>query len=151
PMTEKARLAPGSPCTNCSKCCTNPSFMGTLKATGEDVERWRREGRQDILRFADVVGPRNDPWADLWIDSQAPDHRDSERFRCPFVRKRRWADNLRAVPLADLYALLLAQRADGAMQQLLETLACAARRVEEQHAAGFDTGALPGVRHIAWH
>ena len=63
--------------------------MGTLKATGEDVKRWRREGRQDILRFADVLGPRNDPWADLWIDGQALDHRNLERFRCPFVRKVR--------------------------------------------------------------
>ena len=88
-MTEKPRLPPGSPCTNCGKCCTNPSFMGTLKATGEDVKRWRREGRQDILRFAHVLGSRNDPWADLWIDSQAPDHRDPERYRCPFVRKVR--------------------------------------------------------------
>ena len=55
----------------------------------QDVKRWRREGRQDILRFAHVLGSRNDPWADLWIDSQAPDHRDPERYRCPFVRKVR--------------------------------------------------------------
>src|SRR6516225_7790612 len=86
---DKPRLPPGSPCTNCGKCCTKPSLMGTLMATGEDVKRWRREGRQDILRFAHLLGSRNDPWADLWIDSQAPDHRDPERYRCPFVRKVR--------------------------------------------------------------
>ena len=49
-MSEK--LPPGSPCTNCGKCCTNPDFMRSLDATGDDVKRWRREGRQDILRFA---------------------------------------------------------------------------------------------------
>ena len=79
-MTEK--LPPGSPCTNCGKCCTNTSFMGTLSATGDDVKRWRREGRCDILRFAWVLGPPKDPWADLWVD-----HNGDERERCPFIRK----------------------------------------------------------------
>lgn len=59
--------------------------MGTLEATGEGVERWRREGRHDILRFAYVLGRPNDPWADLWIDAQTGE----ERLRCPFVRKIR--------------------------------------------------------------
>ena len=57
--------------------------MGSLQATGEDVKRWQREGRQDILRFAFVMGEPSDPWADLWIDG------DRERERCPFVRKVR--------------------------------------------------------------
>lgn len=26
-------------CTRCGKCCTNPSYMGSLQATGEDVKR----------------------------------------------------------------------------------------------------------------
>jgi Fe-S-cluster containining protein len=82
--TPKSKLPPGSPCTNCGKCCTNPSFMGTLQATGDDVKRWRREGRDDILRFAGVIGPRSDPHADLWIDETG-----IERERCPFVRKVR--------------------------------------------------------------
>jgi uncharacterized protein len=70
-------LPPGSPCTNCGKCCTNPSFMGTLTATVDDVKRWRREGRRDILRFEDG--------GDLWVDRETGD----ERSRCPFVRKVR--------------------------------------------------------------
>jgi|SRR6516164_8874653 len=83
---EPKRLPPGSPCTNCGKCCTNPAFMGTLQATGEDVKRWRRQRRHDILRFASVLGPPEDPWADLWVD----DERDGlEHERCPFVRKVR--------------------------------------------------------------
>jgi Fe-S-cluster containining protein len=58
--------------------------MGTLQATGEDVKRWRREGRQDILRFASVLGPSDDPSADLWVDEEG-----LGRERCPFVRKVR--------------------------------------------------------------
>jgi uncharacterized protein len=84
-MSEKRQLPPGSPCTNCGKCCTNPSFMGTLSATGDDVKRWRRERRHDILRFASVLGDRADPYADLWVDEET----GNERERCPFVRKVR--------------------------------------------------------------
>ena len=83
-QTTPNRLPPGSPCTNCGRCCTNPSYMGTLTATGADVQRWRHERRADILRFAHVLGPRNDPWADLWVDEEG-----RERLRCPFVRKVR--------------------------------------------------------------
>jgi Fe-S-cluster containining protein len=71
------------PCTNCGKCCTNSSFMETLEATGDDVKRWRREGRDDILRFAEVLGPPDNPYADLWVEGAG------ERSRCPFVRKVR--------------------------------------------------------------
>jgi Fe-S-cluster containining protein len=89
-MTEPPKLPPGSPCTNCGKCCTNSSFMGSLSATEADVRRWRREGRDDILRFAAVLGPGGASlpgggFADLWIDQQT----GNERERCPFVRKVR--------------------------------------------------------------
>jgi Fe-S-cluster containining protein len=57
--------------------------MGSLKATGKDVRRWRREGRDDILRYAYVLGDESDPWADLWIDDRTGD----EKMKCPFVRK----------------------------------------------------------------
>jgi len=84
------RLPPGSPCTNCGKCCTNESYMLTLSATQEDVERWQAEGREDILRFVSVLGPfgyllPGPAYADLWIDERT----GNERSRCPFVRKVR--------------------------------------------------------------
>ena len=61
-------------CNQCGRCCTNPSYMGSMHATDEDVARWKREGRADILRFV---------WMnDLWVDE-----RGVERERCPFVRK----------------------------------------------------------------
>jgi Fe-S-cluster containining protein len=74
-MTDQPKLPPGSPCTNCGKCCTNRSFMGSMSATIEDVERWGREGRDDILAYEDG--------GDLWIKD------GEELYRCPFVRKVR--------------------------------------------------------------
>jgi hypothetical protein len=44
--------------------------MGSLTASGEDVIRWQREGRTDILAFASVMGPPGDPFADLWDGSE---------------------------------------------------------------------------------
>ncbi len=38
-----------APRERCGKCCTNPNYMGSLQASGEDVKRWIREGREDIL------------------------------------------------------------------------------------------------------
>jgi Fe-S-cluster containining protein len=80
------QLPPGSPCSNCGKCCTNTSYMGTLQADGEDVKRWEREGRDDILRYVSVLGPDENPWGDLWVDSE---NDFVEKLRCPFVRKVR--------------------------------------------------------------
>lgn len=58
--------------------------MGSLSATGADVRRWIRERRWDILKWAAVLGPEDDPFADLWIADDG-----EERLRCPFVRKDR--------------------------------------------------------------
>jgi Fe-S-cluster containining protein len=52
--------------------------MGTLSATVDEVKRWRREGRYDILRYESA--------GDLWVDSERDDR---ELERCPFVRKVR--------------------------------------------------------------
>lgn len=81
--SDAERLPPGSPCTQCGKCCTNDRYMLNLTAEGEDVLRWRREGRVDILRFVEVIGPPESPYADLWIDQDSGD----ERSRCPFVQQ----------------------------------------------------------------
>lgn len=75
------------PCTQCGRCCTNPSFMGTMQASPEDVKRWKREKRSDILAWAYILGPtahkRGFGFADLWINPKT----DIEAERCPFVRK----------------------------------------------------------------
>lgn len=56
--------------------------MMTLTATARDVARWRREGRNDILRYVAKVGPG---FYDLWVDDGV------ELSRCPFLRKDRGA------------------------------------------------------------
>jgi len=73
-------------CTRCGKCCLNEHYMMTLTATARDVARWRREGREDILRYAAKVGPG---FYDLWIDDGI------ELSRCPFLRKERSAATYR--------------------------------------------------------
>ena len=75
-------------CTQCGRCCTNPSFMKTLPATGDDVKRWRKGGRADILEWCSVLGDDANPYADLWISPRTGD----EASRCPFVRKIRGQD-----------------------------------------------------------
>jgi Fe-S-cluster containining protein len=59
--------------------------MGSLVASGEDVKRWMREWRWDILQWVEVIGGEDDPFGDLWVDEE----RQIEAVRCPFVRKDR--------------------------------------------------------------
>src|SRR5215470_7590213 len=72
-------------CSRCGKCCTTPHVPGTFTATGEDVKRWIREGRDDILECIDILGPPEDPYADLWYSPVTGE----DVSRCPFVRKGR--------------------------------------------------------------
>ena len=66
------------PCSQCGRCCL---MLGAeITATQEDVARWVKEGRQDILRYADVYETLG---ADLWFSPKTGD----EIGRCPFVRK----------------------------------------------------------------
>jgi Fe-S-cluster containining protein len=80
------RPLPGSPCSQCGKCCTN--LYGTFEATGEDVRRWRKEGRKDILANVMLLGPRWDPWGDF-IGT------DGQTERCPFLHKIRGSKRYR--------------------------------------------------------
>lgn len=75
-------------CTQCGRCCTNPRFMGSLQATGDDILRWQVEGREDILAYAVILGHPDDPFADLWVSPRTGE----EASRCPFVRKIRGQD-----------------------------------------------------------
>jgi Fe-S-cluster containining protein len=80
------------PCTQCGRCCTDERFMGTLSVRSQDVRRWRRQKRHDILRFVEVLGTFAEHmgmgYADVWIDPVT----GNERKRCPFVRKARNQD-----------------------------------------------------------
>lgn len=76
-------------CRRCGKCCLDESFMGTLSATKEDIERWIIEDRWDILNYCDIYYHTNSEilGGDLWIDPSG-----REYLQCPFVRKIRDKD-----------------------------------------------------------
>jgi len=68
-------------CKRCGKCCVK--FTGTLSATKEDILRWRKEGRDDIIAYVYFMG---DDWGDLFFH---PETGGEIHDRCPFLRKIR--------------------------------------------------------------
>lgn len=59
-------------CLCCGECCE--AFGGHLNASRSDLERWRREGREDLLSRVNRLG-----W--IWVD---PLTKQPEK-RCPFL------------------------------------------------------------------
>lgn len=63
-----------SRCACCGNCCE--AFGGHLNASKHDLERWRHEGREDLLSRVNRLG-----W--IWVDPVTKDRED----RCPFILK----------------------------------------------------------------
>ncbi len=61
------------------------------------------------------------------------------------LSKRVWTDDFPAIALAEFVAFVVAHRAGGALQELLDVAAGGGRSVEKQDAAGV----LPGMRDVA--
>lgn len=59
-------------CTCCGNCCT--AFGGHLNASRGDLERWRREGREDLLSRVNRLG-----W--IWMAPQT----GQPEGTCPFL------------------------------------------------------------------
>ena len=59
-------------CLCCGECCK--SFGGHLHASEHDLERWRREGRADLLSRVNRLG-----W--IWVDPETKQLEES----CPFI------------------------------------------------------------------
>lgn len=76
-MNSKARKRPM--CSMCGKCCKEGGSELTM--TPSDYRRWKRQGRQDILRYARLSAQPDH--GDLWIDSKTGE----ELFRCPFLKE----------------------------------------------------------------
>ena len=68
PGTESQELG----CLCCGKCCK--SFGGHLHAYQHDLDRWRREGRDDLLSRVNRLG-----W--IWVDPETKQLEES----CPFI------------------------------------------------------------------
>ncbi|MCK4313641.1 YkgJ family cysteine cluster protein [Candidatus Bathyarchaeota archaeon] len=67
-------------CEKCGRCCRNTKWTVNLNSrlVREDIERWRREGRQDILQYV------------LVFEGLGGDLLDLNRMflsTCPFLKK----------------------------------------------------------------
>lgn len=63
-----------SRCACCGNCCV--AFGGHLNASKHDLDRWRKEGREDLLSRVNRLG-----W--IWVDPETKERED----RCPFILK----------------------------------------------------------------
>jgi Fe-S-cluster containining protein len=62
----------------CGYCCRAPIALIVML---EDYERWKRQGRSDILRYASAR--TSEGCGTLWIDAD----KDKELSYCPFLKK----------------------------------------------------------------
>lgn len=70
----RARPPPPRGCRGCGTCCE--LFGGHLRACRTDLDRWRAEGRDDLLR-------RTSPLGRLWLDPAT----GRTVARCPFLAR----------------------------------------------------------------
>ncbi|MBT3296843.1 MAG: hypothetical protein HN919_18470 [Verrucomicrobia bacterium] len=73
----------GFKCKQCGHCCLNLNAFATC-ASEEDVERWAREGRDDILEWVVPVALGDVIVAyDVWLDPETGEDVD----RCPWLQR----------------------------------------------------------------
>ena len=74
-----------SNCKRCGFCCKY--YEGLLWAEREDIERWKKEKRYDILKYIESVEVNGEIlyFDELWTNPKTGD----ETFKCPFLRKVR--------------------------------------------------------------
>lgn len=69
-------------CVQCGRCCMD--YGGFLSATDEDIVRWKREGRHNILEKVKIIrsGERVIA-AELWFNPIS----GREYIYCPFLKR----------------------------------------------------------------
>ncbi len=71
-------------CEQCGNCCLNLYDAFATCATEEDIQLWRKEGREDILEWVDPISVGSGEFVyDIWISPKTGE--DVER--CPWLRK----------------------------------------------------------------
>ncbi len=74
----------GFKCKQCGRCCINLRDAFETCATEEDVQRWEKEGREDILAWVDPIPLGEEHFVyDIWISPTTGD----DVPRCPWLRK----------------------------------------------------------------
>lgn len=72
-MLEEPRPLPKFECHRCGMCCI--ILWGSFEATQNDLKRWRREGRDDILKHVTMRTDGASEWGEFTTKA------------CPFLRK----------------------------------------------------------------
>jgi len=67
-------------CKKCGKCCFK--YFKSIKATPDDIERWKRQGRTDILKYVldepiDVESYLDNSMIEMFLDEDI----------CPFLKE----------------------------------------------------------------
>ena len=70
-------------CVQCGNCCLNLNDAFCTTADPEDLIRWEKEGRWDILEWVSFLLEDDRTLADLWISPKTGE----EVTRCPWLRK----------------------------------------------------------------
>ena len=83
------------PCQRSGLCCVHLVGTGSLDVSDEDVERWEREGRSDILEWVSILrGPDG-----TIVMADFPVAADGEGAdQCPFLA---WENDLAACEIHD--------------------------------------------------
>ncbi len=74
-------------CKNCGKCCIEMGWK--IFATPDDIVRWIKEGRQDILKhvlvyeYYDILHGYVFEGGEVWFDENG-----RKLERCPFIKER---------------------------------------------------------------
>jgi len=83
-------------CRRCGKCCIE--LWGTISATKEDLARWQKEGRKDILKYVSLFttngwcrGDRIPSMIDeiIGADFGVSPKTDDDTKKCPFLKRER--------------------------------------------------------------
>lgn len=75
------------PCKNCGKCCVEMGHK--IYATSEDILRWIKEGRQDILKhvlvyeYYDLSSGYIVEGGEIWFDENG-----RKLEKCPFIEEK---------------------------------------------------------------
>ena len=71
-------------CKQCGNCCLNLRDAFETCASEDDIQRWEKEGRDDILAWVDPIPLGEEHFVyDIWISPTTGD----DVPRCPWLRK----------------------------------------------------------------